>query len=163
MHQCDYGFFVKHEETRMNRRDAFLGAGASVLATLSATAVAQEMAHDHSHMHGERKYQTLLNATSDCVVNGQVCLAHCLVLLGEGDNSLAGCSKAVSQMLALCAALQNLASQESALVPDLAKVALQGCQRCANECRKHADQHAECRACMDSCNNCIKQCEAVLA
>jgi len=146
----------------MNRREA-ITSGALAFATLSSGAWAGEMMHDHSAMGGTSKYQPLINATGNCVAKGEACLAHCLVLLGNGDKSLADCSKAVNQMLAACGALQKLAAQGSRLVGAMAKVALEGCTECERECKKHADKHAECKACMESCTECIKQCKAFSA
>jgi Cys-rich four helix bundle protein (predicted Tat secretion target) len=145
----------------MNRRELLQSSAA--LIALAGTAASTSAADEHSHHHGGgSKYQALLAATSDCVAKGETCLAHCLVLLGDGDKSLAGCSKAVNQMLALCGALQNLAAQGSELTPALAKVALDACTACEKECKKHEDKHAECKACRESCTACIKECNAVL-
>jgi Cys-rich four helix bundle protein (predicted Tat secretion target) len=145
----------------MNRRDAFATGSAVLLAAVTTTTLAQE--HDHSGMHHGGTKKALIAAAADCVVKGQACLAHCLVLLADGDKSMGGCAKMVNQMLAVCGALQNLASQQSPLVPALAKVALDACQQCEQECRKHEGKHAECKACMESCQNCAKQCKAFAA
>ena len=115
--------------------------------------------HAHHHHTQPAPLQSLAAATSDCVGKGQVCLNHCLMLLGQGDKSMAGCASAVNQMLALCQALGNLANQQSKLVPALAKVALEACQTCEQECRKHENEHAECKACAESCALCIVECK----
>jgi Cys-rich four helix bundle protein (predicted Tat secretion target) len=148
----------------MKRREAMVGSGTFLMTALSTTALAQtkEQAHDHAHMHGGANAQ-LIAAASDCVVKGQECLAHCLVLLADGDKAMGSCAKGVNQMLAACGALQNLAAQQSTLTPAMAKVALEACQFCEKECRKHEKKHAECKACMESCLNCIKQCKALVA
>ena len=44
-----------------------------------------------------------------------------------------------------------------------ARVALDACVACEKECRKHADKHAECRACAQSCVTCIEQCRKAAA
>ena len=144
----------------MNRRDAFLSTGTVLLAAASNAVFAEEMPHDHSHMHGA-PMQGLLAATSDCVAKGQSCIAHCLVLLADGDKAMAACAQSVSQTIALCNALESLAAQQSPLVPALAKVTLQACEACEKECRKH-EQHAQCKACAESCVACIKECKAVV-
>ncbi len=145
----------------MNRRDSLIGAGAALFAAVQTSAFAQEMVHDHSHMHGT-PLQGLLAATSDCVVKGQACLAHCLVLLGDGDKVMAECAKTVNQTLAMCSALQALAAQQSKLVPAMAKLTREACEICEKECRKH-EKHAECKACADSCAACAKECKAIAA
>lgn len=148
-------------EKIMKRREAMAASGTFVLAALSTPALAQakDMAHDHAHMHGAPN-AALLAAVSDCVVKGQTCLAHCLVLLADGDKPMAACAKSVNQMLAVCGALQGLAAQQSSLLPAMAKIALEACQLCEKECRKH-EKHAECKACMESCAECAKQCKAL--
>jgi Cys-rich four helix bundle protein (predicted Tat secretion target) len=144
----------------MERREMLGTLGALALAGVAAhNAIATE---DHSHHHsGGAKYQPLINATGDCVAKGEACLAHCLILMGDGDKSMAGCAKAVNQMLALCGALQKLAAQSAPQTKALAKVALDACTECEKECKKHADKHAECKACRESCLECIKQCKAI--
>ena len=145
----------------MNRRDSLIGAGAALFAAAQTSALAQEMAHDHSHMHGAVA-NGLLAATADCVVKGQACIAHCLILLGEGDKDMAACAKTVNQVLAMCSALQALTAQQSKMVPAMAKLTREACEVCETDCRKH-EKHAECKACADSCVACAKECKAVAA
>lgn len=146
----------------MNRRDSLIGAGAALFAAVQTSALAAEAVHDHSHMHHEAPLQGLLTATADCVVKAQSCLAHCLVLLGDGDKVMAECAKTVNQTIAMCSALQALAAQQSKLVPAMAKLTLEACQICEKECRKH-EKHAECKACAESCAACAKECKAIAA
>lgn len=151
----------------MERREVLKGTGLMALAALGGKAMAAEHEHHHEHMHAAHAaaglHQALLKAASDCVVKGQACLAHCLILLGDGDKAMAGCAKSVNQMLALCGALQNLAAQQSRLTPGLAKLAQDACVECEKECKKHADKHAECKACAEACAECAKQCQAITA
>ena len=94
---------------------------------------------------------------------GQICLAHCISLLSEGDTSMKDCATGVNQMLALCGTLQNLAAQNSRLTPSLAKVCIEACKQCSAACKEHAGHHAECKACYESCLACIKECEKIAA
>ena len=145
----------------MERRELFGALGAIAMAGVAASSFA---ADEHAHHHGGgSKYAALIAAAGDCVAKGDACLAHCIVLLGDGDKAMAECAKSVNQLLPLCGALQRLAAQGSAYMPALAKVALESCSECEKVCRKHADKHAECKACMESCAECIKQCKAALA
>lgn len=145
----------------MERRELFGALGAVALAGMATQSWAQ---NEHAHHHGGgSRYAALIAAAGDCVAKGDACLAHCLVLLGEGDKAMAECAKSVNSLLPLCGALQKLAAQGSAYTSALAKVALESCTECEKMCRKHAEKHAECKACMDSCAECIKQCKAVLA
>jgi Cys-rich four helix bundle protein (predicted Tat secretion target) len=144
----------------MKRREVFGALSAVAAAGLAATALA---ADEHAHHHGgAAKYAALMSAAADCVAKGNACLAHCLVLLGDGDKALADCAKSVNQMLPLCGALQTLAAQGSQYVVGLAKVAQEVCIDCEKACRKHADKHVECKACMEACAECAKQCNNIV-
>lgn len=147
------------KKATMNRRQLLALAGA--LAALATPAFAADDHKHHQHAAGN-KFGALQAAAADCVAKGDACLAHCLVLLGRGDRSMAGCAQAVNQMLTLCGALQKLAAQQSRYTAGQARVALNACIACEKECRKHEDKHAECKACAESCANCIKECKAML-
>ena len=142
----------------MNRRDILIGGAALAGAALSAAAMAGE--HDH-HQHGAAS--SLATALADCIQKGQVCQSHCLDLFAEGEKSMAACAKSVNQMLTLCAALQQLANQQSQHTAKLAGLALQACRECEEECKKHADKHEACKACGESCKACAKECEKIAA
>lgn len=147
----------------MDRR-AFLGSAGLMALSAAASAVAAEAPADaHAHHHHAGAYPAVAATAGDCVKYGQVCIDHCLSLLGNGDKSLAGCARSVQQMLPLCTALQQLAVQRSAYLPALAKVALQACQDCEKECRKHEKQHTQCLDCANACAACAKECERLLA
>lgn len=149
----------------MNRRDALTGTSTLLMAALATQAAAQGMQHDHSHMHmhmHDSPLKKLIAATSDCSAKGQACLAHCLVLLADGDKVMAECAKSVNQTIALCNALESLAAQQAPLVRALAKVTLDACEACEKECRKH-EKHQQCKDCAESCVECIKACKAALA
>jgi Cys-rich four helix bundle protein (predicted Tat secretion target) len=143
----------------MNRRELMATAGSIALVTLAGAAAAE---HDHHHMHGQQN-QALVESASDCIVKGQICISHCLDLLAEGDKDMAACAKSVNQMLALCNALVSLGTQQSKYLPAVSKVALEACEACEKECRKHEKKHEQCKACADSCAACIKQCKALAA
>jgi hypothetical protein len=72
-------------------------------------------------------------------------------------------ARAVDQMVSMCGTVEKLASVKSSYLPAMAKVALAACQDCETECRKHADQHAPCKACADACAVCAVECKKVSA
>ena len=152
----------------MNRRQFLNGTAAVSLAAAASFARAHDH-HDHSaHNHAmpaasADTYAAVRAAAAHCVEAGQICLTHCLTLLGQGDTSMKDCAAGVNQMLALCGALQNLAAQKSALTPSLAKVCIEACKQCSAACKLHAGHHAECKACYESCLACIKECEKIAA
>ena len=69
----------------MNRRTVIGALGAMAAAGIAAQAHAQ---HEHhaGHGAGSSPYAKLQVAASLCVANGQVCLAHCIRLLGQGQK-----------------------------------------------------------------------------
>ncbi|HQR51458.1 MAG TPA: four-helix bundle copper-binding protein [Methylophilaceae bacterium] len=152
----------------MNRRDILKTTGAIALAALAADALAtEEHQHDHAAKGGhegmKNPNQKLISAASDCVLKGELCIDHCLMLLADGEKEMAACARSVHQLLALCSALQQLASYQTPQFKALAKVAMEGCKECEDECRKHEKKHAVCHDCAESCAACYKECKAITA
>jgi Cys-rich four helix bundle protein (predicted Tat secretion target) len=151
----------------MDRRE-ILQSGVALTLAVAGTAMAQSdkpmAGHDHHHDHGSAgKYGALVHAAAECGHVGQVCLAHCLVLLGQGEKEIAACATSVSQMLATCQALLSLSTQNSKYVPKMAALALAVCEDCEKECRKHESKHKECKDCADACVACARECRKVAA
>jgi Cys-rich four helix bundle protein (predicted Tat secretion target) len=139
----------------------------SVAVTLAAAASGAALAQAdksavHQH-HGGGMYAALAGAAGDCTRVGQVCITHCLMLLGQGDKSLAACASSVSQLLATCDALMKLAASNSKYVLKMAALALTVCEDCEKECRKHETKHKECKDCGDACASCAKECKKAAA
>ena len=148
----------------MNRRELLLGglalAGAAIVSNAEAAEHDAMMMHHH---HDVPANLALATSASDCIQKGEVCLNHCLELLGQGEKEMADCAKSVNQMLALCGALQQLANQNSKLLPKLAALAMDACNQCEDECKKHADKHEACKACGESCAACARECKKLAA
>jgi Cys-rich four helix bundle protein (predicted Tat secretion target) len=102
-------------------------------------------------------------AAAQCVRSGEICLQHCLDLLGTGDTSLAACARLVTQMLAVCTAVGPIAAANSRYMPITARLCLEVCTDCERECRKHAEHHAVCKACADACAAAVEAAKRVLA
>lgn len=149
----------------MERRELLKTAAVATLA-LAASPAARAGEHDHHHQHAAaNKYAGLASSSGDCIQTGEACLAHCLVLLGgEGDNkAMAACGQSVSELIAVCTALQKLALQQSKNTLRMAKLTAEICADCEKECRKHEKKHAECKACADACASCLKECQKLAA
>lgn len=143
----------------MNRRDALFATGALLSAGLAYAAAD----HSHHHHEGAHPWQAVLDTAGICIEKGEVCLTHTIMLLGEGDKSMAACAGSVREMLASCRALITLASAESKFAPKLAALCVDVCKACEAECKKHADKHKACKECMESCAECAKACKAKVA
>jgi HPt (histidine-containing phosphotransfer) domain-containing protein len=85
----------------MNRREALFATGA----LLAAAGTAQAADHSHHHHDGAHPWQAVLDTAGICIEKGEVCLTHCIMLLGEGDKAMAACATSVREMLASCRAL----------------------------------------------------------
>ena len=145
----------------MDRREMLAAVGTLAAAAISAQALATE---DHSHHHQTgHPNQGLIESAAHCLMAGQACQQHCIELLGQGEKEMAPCAASVAEMLATCQALQALASQKSKNLPKMAKVALDVCKQCEDECRKHEKKHQTCRDCAEACAACAKECQKYTA
>lgn len=113
----------------------------------------------HSHMHHGNPNSAVIDTALDCLKNGQACLDHCIELFKMGDNSVANCADKVTEMLAMCTALSQMASYNSMHLAKFAKV----CAAVRKDCKKACDKHKACKDCSDSCKKCIKECEKIAA
>lgn len=154
----------------MDRREILQGGvalSAAVFAGMAAAAGMEGHDHDHGPMHqqhaGGADYFELAHAATHCVMFGEACIDHCITLLGQGDKEMAACARSVEELLAACTMLRQLATWKSAYVPRMAKVAMDICKACEEECRKHEKKHQPCRDCAEACADCYKECAKVAA
>lgn len=101
--------------------------------------------------------EAAMRSASACIAAGQVCLQHCLGLLGVGDVALAECARAVSDMVAISQATQSLAAAGAPELKSLAQVAVAVLGRCEEACRKQAAHHDACRDCAARCATALKE------
>ncbi|MBI5890407.1 MAG: four-helix bundle copper-binding protein [Nitrosomonadales bacterium] len=149
----------------MNRRDLLLSAVVMAATATTGKSFAAEHEHDHmsmAHAHQSTLNEKLIAAASDCVLKANICLQHCLVLLGQGDTEMAACSRSSCQVAAVCSALQQLASADSRHLPKLARAAMDICRECEEECKK-TEKHPECKACKEACAVCYAECKKIAA
>jgi Cys-rich four helix bundle protein (predicted Tat secretion target) len=160
----------------MNRRELLLGAVAMATVAASSNVFASENEnehmnmnmgeHDHMNMGMAHEHHSSLNdklipVASDCVLKADICIQHCIVAMGQGEKELAACAKSASEVIAICTALQQLASAGSTKLTALAKVAMDICKDCEEECKK-TDKHPQCKACGEACTACYKECKALV-
>ncbi|TGM06606.1 four-helix bundle copper-binding protein [Leptospira jelokensis] len=147
----------------MNRKELLQKAGMAVavsgiLSTLSAED------HDHSGSMptaAKSKYAKAMMAAVHCQLSAEVCLSHCLTELGKGEKSMAACAASTREVISLCDSFVKLASQNSSFTKKLANLCIEVCESCAKECDKHANHHAVCKECRDSCLACVKELKKV--
>ena len=139
----------------MERREMLWAFGAAAAAPIAM------IAQQAPHVHGTPDHQALIAASSNCVVKGEACLAHCQQMLADGDKSMAQCPRTGSEMVTLCGALRTLAAQDAPSLPKLAAVAMDACGRCESHCRKFANVQQHCRECADACAACAAECRKI--
>jgi Cys-rich four helix bundle protein (predicted Tat secretion target) len=141
----------------MNRRDAMTTGAAFAAASFAAAAcgtknaVAQGAEH---HAHHAQADSPVTAAAYDCVRAGDACLVHCIALLSQGDQSMAGCAASVRDMTAAMNALASISAGGGKRVGEVAKALSKLCEDCIVECQKHA-QHPPCRACLEACQRLV--------
>lgn len=117
---------------------------------------------DHSHHHMGKLNKDLIKIANECAQHGDECIDHCIALFKTGDTSLANCADTVNEMIVMCRALAKMATYQSEDLKAVAKICINVCQRCVDECSKHEDKHPNCKACADSCRACIKECKKIV-
>jgi len=90
--------------------------------------------HDHSHHHGAAASGALTLAISDCIQKGEVCLNHCIDLLGQARRN-GGLREDRDEALAVCGALQQLANQNSKQLARMAAIAMDVCSNARTSAR----------------------------
>ncbi len=168
--QAQGGVVQKDSSENSISRRALL-AGTAALAVGASATLAKAASHeghgDHAHGHAHDHAanggnQALVRAAGDCRIAGEICQAHCQKMLATGDTSLAACSASVSDMMASCSSLMQLAASDSKHLPGMAKICSQILEDCKAECEKHGE-HEECKACAKACEGCLKECKKVMA
>ena len=148
-----------NNENGLQRRNFVLAAGS--LAVAAATASSNTFASNAHHHHGP-SHSGLVTASSHCVATGNACIAHCLMLLGDGDSEMAECAKTVQLMMPMCDAVGYHAAANSKHLKKMVKLCMAICDDCEKACRKHEDKHKECKACAESCADMIATCKSYL-
>ena len=149
------------ELQNQDRRNLLKGVTVAAAAiALGTNALAS--GHEHHHHMGNPN-QNIIDSTMQCVKDGRACLDHCILLLKQGDMTMANCTETVTEMLVMCDAMAQMVTFDSKHVAKLASICVQTCKSCEKECAKHEKIHATCAACAKSCRACIKACQAIAA
>ncbi|WP_411821437.1 four-helix bundle copper-binding protein [Leptospira sp. 'Mane'] len=145
----------------MNRKQ-FVTNSAAIIAT--AGLVNHLFADDHKHdmpmttsTTGKSKYAKVLMSAIHCKLAAEICLGHCITELAKGDKSLGDCAKSTRETIAACEAFISLASNNSPFTKKMASLCVEICEACAKDCKKHAEHHAVCKECYESCTTCAKE------
>lgn len=82
--------------------------------------------------------------------------------MAKGDTSLAECLEAVFVMMPMCTAVARAARFEASRLKALVALCRDVCVDCEKVCRKHAEHHAVCKACADSCAAFVKESKTLI-
>jgi Cys-rich four helix bundle protein (predicted Tat secretion target) len=103
----------------------------------------------------------LVRTALECAGTGELCLHHCFTEFAKGQTMLAQCAARVGEMVPVCRTLASLAALESSHLKAYAKICIDVCQACEDECRKHAAHAAICGQCADACAKVIAALKAL--
>lgn len=141
-----------HGATVVPRR-AVLAAASGLVAAAAVTTVVPGLSvpADAAPAPANAPHAGLVRVALECAGTGELCLQHCLSEFARGQTMLAECAARVAEMVPVCKTLASLAALESSHLKAYAKVCIDVCKACEEECRKH-EAHAEiCKQCADSC------------
>ena len=150
----------KTDNSSVSRRAVLqtLGASSALIAAstlTSASALAKDSASHSKSLTGDALKKAILEACSHCKQTSNVCIDHCIALVANDDTSIAACLAATRALLPVLDATISLVSADSKHQKAMVSVCLELCNDCRVECEKHAHHHGECKACMESCEQCI--------
>src|SRR5215475_6893409 len=102
----------------MNRREMMVAGAAAVV--IGARAAGAETKKPDARA-------ALLAAVAECKRTGEVCVAHCLDELGQGNKAFANCNLRVYEMMALVESTGTLAALGSPLAKKQAELCAAAC------------------------------------
>lgn len=100
----------------------------------------------------------LIHALGNCINHCNYCADACL----SGDNvkNMVDCIRTDRVCAEVCSTLNQLLATSYDDVDDLVRYCIKVCERCAEECGKHNDDH--CQQCAKACRNCVEACKNYL-
>lgn len=136
----------------MDRRQLVqLGALAFAPAAFAAPSGHEGHGGGHGREPAGGRATALIRAYQACTAAISACIAHCQVLLADGDKSLGECLRTALDCDVTCGATLKAASLQSSHTGALARVAVASMKECIEACKPHLEHHAECKACHDAC------------
>ncbi|HMV43329.1 MAG TPA: four-helix bundle copper-binding protein [Leptospiraceae bacterium] len=144
----------------MNRKELLQTAVIASPILLSGKLFSQDTKSSDSGKTGG-KYGALIDATTDCLKKGELCISHCVDMMAGGDKTMGPCAKSVRDMLTMCDTLVKLATSNSEFTKKHASLCLEVCKKCEDECKKHP-KHKVCMNCAESCKACIAEINKII-
>ena len=143
-------------------RRTLLAAGSTLVAAAAVTTL-PGLASDAAAVAApdSAPNAALVRVALECAGTGELCLHHCFTEFAKGQTMLAQCAARVGEMVPVCRTLASLAALESSHLKAYAKICIDVCQACEDECRKHAAHAAICGQCADACAKVIAALKAL--
>lgn len=143
-------------------RRTLLAAGSTLVAAAAVTSLPGLVTDAAAVVEAaQAPNEALVRVALECSGTGELCLHHCLTEFAKGQTMLAQCAARVGEMVPVCKTLASLAALESSHLKAYAKVCIDVCQACEDECRKHAGHAAICGQCADACAKVITALKAL--
>lgn len=143
-----------------------LGAAVSTITVLEYAMLASEMMAAHPAAPREpdaalaRFIEEAFTCAQACIACADACLAEMRM------PQLVQCIRLNADCADTCETLGRLASRRTGLNKDVLRGAIElcamACDRCAEECERHAASHRHCAICADACRRCARQCRVTL-
>jgi len=143
----------------MQRRELLIGAGAAIAtATAGQALAAQHQGHGDHEKHGKQDAHATPPTPARVVfdnsvalgVLGELCITFCFENIPK-NTALLECAITAKEMIAVNAAVGELAVMDSPRLGGVARAALAVYDNCEAVCRKHEAHHEICRQCADQC------------
>lgn len=127
----------------------------------------REIIASHPGARNQPSQQALVTAMEACADCAQACATCADACLGEPNVAkLVTCIRLNQDCADVCTATSNLLSRQVSLDWDIAGAALEvctiACDKCAQECAKHAAHMKHCQVCEAACRACLQACEFLL-
>ena len=131
--------------------------GPMVFAAVAAAGLGGAVAADPHAAH----FTHCAKVCADCQLQCDLCLNHCLDLLGQGHKDHAHSARMCGDCGELCKVGAALSARHSPLAAHACEACAKACDDCAAECEKFKDQKmmVECAA---KCRECAKACREMV-
>ena len=112
-----------------------------------------------THSEPTTKNFTITNQLQQHLINCAIACESCETACLNEDNItlLARCIELTRDCADICMLGSRLVQRESEIEEDYMKLITAMCTMCAEECRKHNNEH--CKACAEMCEACAEACQ----
>jgi hypothetical protein len=137
------------------------GLTAATLGALQGVAGAQQPGGNAgSHVHGAMK--ECAEECADCARECESCAAHCAKQLEAGRKEHAQTLASCLDCATICSAAASIVARSGPFAAVICKACIDACNLCAKECEKFPDDK-HMKECAEACRKCEKECKEMVA